>query len=327
MSSTNLPGPANQSLPGSAQTAGKFQTTIKTVGQPLKYGTRVTSSNPCAFLIMVDQSWSMTETITDNRGREKSKAEHVAMMINEFIGEIILTCQRSDGMKNYFEILLLGYGQEDEEENSIVDILWEGPLKGKTWVTVDELKKGALRSETITKPNPSPYGKPMLEQVVQVWLEPRGEGVTPMNTAIRRAVELLEDWVDDHPDSFPPMVFNITDGLLTDVNYFEELLESAEMLKKVRTADGEVLFFNCLLDEAGDQQTFPYVTDGHLYKDNDYHRALFECSSVIPSNLKHAIGRPLERSDDVKGVILEANIDTVIRFLKIGTYTLKSNVI
>src|SRR5205085_392090 len=49
-----------------------------------------------------------------------------------------------------------------------------------------------------------------------IWVDPHAEGGTPMTDALRQAHATLSSWTEKHPRSFPPVVFNITDGEATD---------------------------------------------------------------------------------------------------------------
>ena len=60
----------------------------------------------------------------------------------------------------------------------------------------------------------------IVEQSVRipVWFEPVADGGTPMCQAAGEAKRIIEGWIAEHPDSFPPIVIHITDGESTDGN-------------------------------------------------------------------------------------------------------------
>ena len=157
MNNSNLPAKSNSGTPATVSAAVNLFAARQTALSPIKYSARVTSAHPCAFVLLLDHSGSMSDTVIDNRGEAKDKSTEVARIVNQFIEEIILTCQRTDIIKDYFEILILSYGKLDEEDNSIVCTAWEGPLAGKTWVTVNELRNSSLRKEIIEVQNPKPF--------------------------------------------------------------------------------------------------------------------------------------------------------------------------
>lgn len=320
----NLPSNINQGSLQNINSAKNLLNIRNTALKPLSYVQRVTSSNPCAFVLLVDQSGSMAEEIEDNKGKTLAKSEHLALIVNKFLDEILTTCQKTEGVKNYFEIVILGYGQLNDYDESIVTVCWEGRLVNKTWVTVEELKQGTLRTEIITKPNPSRFGKKEIEEPVNIWLEAKAQGLTPMKESIQLCCELLEDWVRNHPNSFPPIVFNITDGLASDIEEVKEIIDAASKLRSISTNDGNVLFFNCLISDNGENLVdFPLLSDRHLFENDEYEMALFESSSTIPHNLKKLLPIANQSDEETKGLVL-GSIDSVIRFLNIGTYTLKN---
>jgi hypothetical protein len=320
----NFPSNSNQNSLQNINSAKNLLNLRNTALKPLSYTQRVTSSNPCAFVLLIDQSGSMSEEMEDNNGKRLSKSTHLAQTVNKFLDEILLTCQRSEGVKNYFEIVIIGYGQMNEKDESVVKVCWEGNLSDKTWVNVNDLKKGTLRTELITIPNPSRFGKKELQQSVNIWVEPKAEGVTPMKESIHLCCDLLEDWVRNHPHSFPPIVFNITDGFASDIEDVNEIVEASAKLRSIDTNDGNVLFFNCLISNNSDKLIdFPLLSDKPLFGSDEYEMALFESSSSIPPNLKKLLPNTNQSEEETKGLVL-GSIDSVIRFLNIGTNTLKN---
>ena len=152
MSNSNLPVQLGQNNPAASNAAGNIFKTRQVALSPLHYNTRVTSSNPCAIVLLLDHSGSMSETIQDNRGNEKEKANTVALCVNKFLEEIILTCQKTDLIKDYFEILVISYGKMDEDLESVVGLAWEGVLEGRSWVSVNDLRNSSLRKEILEVP-------------------------------------------------------------------------------------------------------------------------------------------------------------------------------
>jgi Mg-chelatase subunit ChlD len=58
----------------------------------------------------------------------------------------------------------------------------------------------------------------LVDQTVKfpIWFDPVANGGTPMCAALGRATTILQGWLAQHPDCFPPIVINITDGEATD---------------------------------------------------------------------------------------------------------------
>lgn len=327
MSNSNLPSSSGQNKPNPIQTASNLLNTRNTAYKPIQYSQRITTKHPCAFVLLLDQSGSMNDIIEDNNGTFKSKAEHLTIIVNNFLEEIILNCYTGHIIKEYFEILIIGYGREDDEGNSIVRIAWEGPLANKSWVGVNELRNGSKRKETISVPNKRKFGPKILDLELKIWIDCYAEGVTPMKEALTVCKSYLDEWVFNHPNSFPPIVFNITDGAATDVEEFGEIVEASNELKKISTSDGNVLLFNFLLTENHENLVeFPLLSERNLFEMKDYQAALFDASSNIPSSLiKHLQKSGLTEGDLVKGIIF-GKIESIISLLNIGTYTLSNNI-
>lgn len=326
MSNSNLPAQSGQNNLNVLSNAGNILMARQVALSPLHYNTRVTSSNPCAIVLLLDHSGSMSESITDNRGNALEKAGTTAMYVNKFLEEIILTCQKTDLIKDYFEVLILSYGKLNEDDESVVTIAWEGGLAGKTWVSVNELRNSALRKDIIEVVNPKSFGPKLLKEERNIWMEPYAEGLTPMREAFEVCNKYIQEWVQDHPHSFPPMIFNITDGEVSDVNNYIELIESAGKIKSNSTADGNSLLFNLLLLSNNEQvKEFPLLSDRHLFENSEYEAALFDASSTIPENLKRSL--PVNRSagEEVKALVL-GNLEMILSFLNIGTSTLRNNI-
>jgi hypothetical protein len=292
--------------------------------EQLKYGKRITRDEPAAIVLLLDQSGSMSLQIKDNKGIYKSKAEHLAWVVNQFMEELLLTCQK-EVLKEYFEILIIGYGRNIDGE--VVQVVWKGPLKGKDWVTVPELRNGSLRTESISYDNPKPIGKRIITEEAKIWVEPVAEGLTPMRTALELAIHYLENWTNKHSDSFPPMVFNITDGYATDISSPSELVDIANKLKAISTDDGDTLLFNLLLmEELGDMEEYPLLNQRDHFSDSDYYLSLFDASSTIPNNLLGHIRKKNYKPQDgeIKGLVF-GDINSIINMLNIGTSTISNS--
>ena len=74
---------------------------------------------------------------------------------------------------------------------------------------------------------------------VPVWLRPTAGYQTPMCEALSTASKAIQDWTSQRPDSYPPMVINISDGDATDGNpepVAQEIMASG-------TNDGNTLLY------------------------------------------------------------------------------------
>jgi len=157
----------------------------------MAYEAEITRDNPGCFLFLVDQSGSMADRIADKRGG-KTKAQGVADAVNDLLHDLIDKCTGPDGVLDYFHMGVMGYA--DKVVNAFT-----GVLANQDLVPLSELAK--YRSAGL----PISFG-------------PVAEGNTRMCAALKRAHQVLGEWVLRHPLSFPPIVINITDGEATDGN-------------------------------------------------------------------------------------------------------------
>src|SRR5204862_358231 len=114
-----------------------------------------------------------------------------------------------------------------------------------------------------------------------IWIEPAASGLTPMGAAFRAAVGPLRDWIGRHPDSFPPIVLNLTDGAYSD----NSPAPTAWEIMSMSTADGSVLVFNCHISQLeGATQAFPDPGAASAY--TGLSRELYDFSSPLPEVMR-----------------------------------------
>src|SRR5438876_5714143 len=82
---------------------------------------------------------------------------------------------------------------------------------------ISELANKPLRIEDRVKKSDDGAGG-VMDQTVKfpVWFDPYSKGGTPMCAALKEATKITETWCQEHPNGFPPIVINITDGEATD---------------------------------------------------------------------------------------------------------------
>ena len=86
-----------------------------------------------------------------------------------------------------------------------------------------------------------------------------------MCQAIAVAGSHVYDWVSAHPNSFPPIVINITDGMVTDSPYEGVGLEEwAARLTGIQTNDGPAMLFNVFLSPSGENGSLFPASDRGL---------------------------------------------------------------
>ena len=77
------------------------------------YTQSITRNHRTAFILAIDCSGSMAESILF-RGRRLTKAEAVAGITNDLLFELVERARRSDGIRDYYDIAVIGYSGDDE---------------------------------------------------------------------------------------------------------------------------------------------------------------------------------------------------------------------
>ncbi len=272
----------------------------------MPYSAEISRANPSCFVFLIDQSGSMENPLPGAQGLRK--ADGVADAINRLLQNLVIKCARGEGVRNFYEVAVIGYGEA-------VDHAFSGPLSGRQLVPLSDIATQPARIEERRRVSGNSNGT-KTEHLVKfpIWFEPRAKGVTPMGEAIQSTVELLTPWIASHRRSYPPIVINISDGAATDTGPVPQ----ARALRNLATDDGEVLFFNCHIS---DQPTQPVVfpaNDAEL--PDDFARTLFEVTSPLPENLaEQARAEGMNLAADARGFAFNADLTELIRFLDLGT--------
>ena len=100
-------------------------------------------------------------------------------------------------------------------------------------------------------------------------------------------LSVAENFAQNHPDSFPPVIVNITDGVPTDCHE-SELEGIVKPLMNIDTNDGSALVFNLHISPDSSNPAF-LPSPGDTLPDS-YAECLFAASSVLPESMAE-IGR------------------------------------
>lgn len=272
----------------------------------MTYSAEVSRSNPACFLFLIDQSGSMS----DPWGKESAKkiAEGVADIINKLLQNLIIKCAKSEGVRDYFHIGVIGYG-------AVVGSAFSGPLAGKNLVAISEVANLPARIEDRKKKVDDGAGG-ILEQTVKfpIWFEPIANGPTPMCQALTHAHSILQTWLTDHSTSFPPIVINITDGEATD----GDPGKPAQDLMNLKSIDGNVLLFN--IHTSSNKATPIIFADQETILPDEFAKLLFSMTSELPEYMKGIAqkeGFPVTAT--TRGFVFNATPVDIISFLDIGT--------
>ena len=198
----------------------------------MPYDAEISRANPTCIIFLLDQSASMDEPIGGNPRLIKCVA--VAEAINRLLSELSIKCAKEEGVRDYFHVAVLGYGE------SVHPVLG-GPLEGRDLVPLSEIAAAPIRLEARSRKIADRSGGRVTQQVkFPIWVDPMAEGGTPMAGALRKAHDLIAGWLATHPDCFPPMVLNLTDGESTD----GDPAIPATSIHLLSSSDGAVLLFN-----------------------------------------------------------------------------------
>lgn len=230
------------------------------------YSQEITRQHRTAFILALDRSGSMQESVRFGK-KVMSKAEAVSIIANALITELIDRCRRTDSLRNYYDVAVVGYSNDNIEM-----------LLGRDgMLSIDDLSRISPRRRTLSNEEQlSEQNSAIFQHSLDEWFTPHAEGNTPMYEAMLRVRDLAKEWCEksENRQSFPPVVINITDGEASDCDD-NELRDICEQIKRIATDDGNVLLINI-----------------HISTDSTLPAIIFpmaECSSIMPSAFDGAI--------------------------------------
>ena len=274
----------------------------------MSYERRGDRHNPSCLVFIIDHCASMGENISGEV--RVSRAAAVADQLNGLIYELIQRCTKSlsEPPRPYFAVSVMGY-RTDQGGRPIVGPLLKGELADKAWVWTTELAQHPLRLEE--REHHSPAG--LQRFTMPVWIDPLASGGTPLCEAMDQVGRLVRSWVDQYPDSFPPIVINLSDGESTD----GDPLPWAQRLRSLATNDGHALMFNLDVSSGDKPLLFPNETSRVMGK---YGRTLFQMSSELPAvMLSAAAAQGFNVRSGARGFGMNADFRSVVTFLNVGT--------
>ncbi|AFY68523.1 von Willebrand factor type A [Thalassoporum mexicanum PCC 7367] len=274
----------------------------------MPYTAEISRRNPSCFLFLIDRSGSMADSFSGQGSPETQKAQAVADAVNRLIDSLGQRCVKGNEIYDYFDVGVIGYSSD-------VSPAFNGALSGRTIAPISTIYENPSELENRIHEVPDGMGG-MIEVAndFPVWFKPMAHGGTAMCGVFDFAHTILAEWVDQHPNSYPPTVINITDGESTDGDPREE----AENLKQLHTNDGNVLLYNIHLSS---EYAAPVCFPNHAEVLNDpYAKLMYELSSILPSSAqKAAENESYKVSADSRAFMFNADPVKLIQFLDIGT--------
>ena len=244
------------------------------------YSQEITRQHRTAFILALDRSGSMQESVRFGK-KVMSKAEAVSIIANALITELIDRCRRTDSLRNYYDVAVVGYSNDNIEM-----------LLGRDgMLSIDDLSRISPRRRTFSNEEQlSEQNSAIFQHSLDEWFTPHAEGNTPMYEAMLRVRDLAKEWCEksENRQSFPPVVINITDGEASDCDD-NELRDICEQIKRIATDDGNVLLINIHISTDSTLPAIIFPMAEELTGAGRYSRLLAECSSVMPSAFDSAI--------------------------------------
>jgi hypothetical protein len=271
----------------------------------MAYTAAIDRVNPSAFIFVIDQSASMEDKMETGQ----AKSQFVADVINKTLYQFVIRCTRAEGVRNYFDVGIIAYGGRG------IGSGFQGELESEILHPLSMIESSPLRVEERMKRGLDGAGG-LVDQPIKfpVWLDPICDGGTPMSEALRKTAEVMVQWCDSHPKSYPPTVIHVTDGQSTDGDP-EQLAQS---LKLISTDDGQALLFNLHISEdVGEATIFPA---SETVLPDTYSKMLFRMSSNFPPDLVNvAAQRGYSVNSESRFFGYKAGYEGIVDFFDIGT--------
>lgn len=273
----------------------------------MSYSAEISRANPSCFMFLIDQSGSMSDAGGGGETK-RSKAEGLADILNNLLRNLILRCAKEEGVRDFYDIGVIGYG-------ATVGPALGGMLGGRHLVPVGEIAGSPARLDERTKKVEDGAGG-LVDQKIKfpIWVNPVANGGTPMCHAFSEAHAILQAWLSQHANSFPPIVINITDGEATD----GDPSSGADSIRQLSTRDGQVLLFNIhLSSQSATPIEFP---NSERELPDNFAQLLFRISSPLPPHMSTAARQEgYSLGEGARGFVFNADMVAVIKALDIGT--------
>lgn len=255
---------------------------------------------PAMIFIMIDQSASM---------KDYKKSEFASDAVNKVIYEIILSCQSGKTIRDRSFVTILGYGKSIEVIRRGSTSALESNKVGTKEIT-EEMSNGA--GGYITAKMTIPY-----------WVKPVHDNGTPMSEAIEVAYPMIETFVNDFPNSHPPVVINITDGVPNDweenSGSAPQTESSASKLKNLASGGFNLIFLNVHI--TGDGGRLVLLPSREADLQDSYSKLLFRMSSELPDQMVNVANLIFNKkfTQGARGMAFNADAGILVKFLTFGS--------
>ncbi|MDP6445050.1 MAG: VWA domain-containing protein [Pirellulaceae bacterium] len=278
----------------------------------MPYSREISRDHKGCVLFLLDQSYSMVEPLG---GSQKRKCDELVFAVNGWLHNMAIRASGDVGIRDWLDVGVIGY-RTDQQATPIIEPSLVGPLAGRPLVSVTDIGNHPARIETSVQQIRDDETGELLEIPSDnpIWVEPKAEGSTPMCHVLHYAYGILENWIREHPASFPPIVIHITDGESQD----SDPRPYAEAVRALATQDGNVLLFNCHLSMTNAAQCLFPSSDAAL--PDELAKVLFEMSSPLPRPFfESAVAEGLGAQPGARGMAFNADMVVLVKFLDMGT--------
>ncbi|WP_223838671.1 hypothetical protein [Saccharopolyspora pogona] len=113
------------------------------------YSAEINRNQRACLLLLIDQSYSMSEPWA---GTGKSKADQLALSVNNILGNAVLLCSKGDDrIFDYFEVGVIGYGSD-------VRPVLHGSDHGNPLLPIGEVARNPKRTDQLMQKIPDGVG-------------------------------------------------------------------------------------------------------------------------------------------------------------------------
>lgn len=280
----------------------------------MPYQNQVGTPHPGLFIILIDQSGSMNAPFE----QDKTRAEVAALAVNRCIQSILQRCKVMEQTKDRCFVVVIGYGAPTVNPKAGGQSAYL-IVGGK----ISEVEKQLIRTDVIKKKAKVSDGAGGLmdgEKTINldVWVEPFVEGNTPMDAAFMKAEEFASKWVLEHPDNFPPVVINVTDGEPNDPPAAEK---AARSLMSVATSDGNLLLFTAHISDGNGKTILP---SSEAAVSSQFEKLMFRLSSEIPASMIDLAKKAgfEDAKPGSRGLVINGQAGDMIQLIDFGSRTM-----
>ena len=287
----------------------------------MPYTAEISRANPACFLFLVDQSGSMAGPIGGQaRG---NKAEHAADAVNRIVDTLVQRCSSGMDVRDYFHVGILGFTSKASffgDGAPLISSAFRGATPERPFLPISQVAEVAKIVERRVKENDGGRKTVSVRRRMPVWIHPHADRLTPLAGTLKLVEPPLSEWIQRHPNSYPPIVIIVCDGSSSDTN--PEPM--AQRIRDLRTNDGNVLLFTVHLSNNDRANPTLFPSDERdlrsLGEGQDDSKMMFRMTSVLPwGSIQAAASLGFEVDELSRGLVLNADAVALAQFLDIGT--------